>query len=168
MDKFLEKVQLFKDLSNDELEQLSKLVSTEAVPASTLLFEENSTREALFIVKQGEILLSKKSLYGTEKRLNVFRKYDFFGESALFDQSPRTTSARALTDAIYLRIQRTDFLTFLQKNPSVAAKIYLRISRVITRRMQSTSTLLANEAAQYASGRVRSEYDMLGSRDIPH
>ncbi len=165
--EFLSHIELFKDLDDVEHELLLVEITELTVESGALLFEENTTRERLFIIFEGEIELFKRTPYDEETRLTIFAKHDFLGEGALMEDYPHNTSARALAKSTLLTISREQFYRLSNERPTIGFKLISRIARVISRRMRQASTRVVNVAAQYVSGRTRTEHDLLGDREVP-
>uniref|UniRef100_A0A7V2ZHW8 Aspartate ammonia-lyase n=1 Tax=Ignavibacterium album TaxID=591197 RepID=A0A7V2ZHW8_9BACT len=165
--EFLKRVELFKDLTDAQLNQINEKVAVENFPAGKNIFTENNIRKNLFVIYEGEVELYKKSPYGAERRLAIFGKYDFLGEGALLDDSPHSTSAKTTVDSTILILSREKFNELIKENNELAIKILGKIARVISRRMSSANTRVVNLAAQYQSGRTRTEHDLLGDREVP-
>ena len=166
--EFLKRIELFKDLKDNQLQAVIDKISVESFPVNSMVFTENNTRENLSIIYEGEVELIKTTPYGGEKRLSIFGKYDFLGEGALMDDSPHSTSARATVDSVILRLSRNKFKELMVDHNDIAMDILSKIARVISRRMSSANTRSVNLAAQYQSGRTRSEHDLLGDREVPN
>ncbi|MBK7092649.1 MAG: aspartate ammonia-lyase [bacterium] len=165
--EFLTHIELFKDLDSEERNLLLAEVTEMTLEAGTLLFEENTTRQQMYIIYDGEIELFKRSPYDEETRLTVFSKFDFLGEGALMEDYPHNTSARTLVKSTLLTISRDQFYKLSNERPTIGFKLISRIARVISRRMRQASTRVVNVAAQYVSGRTRTEHDLLGDREVP-
>jgi len=166
--EFIARVELFKDLGDDELDLIITSIEIKEFKSGTLLFEENSPRRFLYIIHSGEIELFKKTPYGEEKRLALFSKYDFLGEGALMDDYPHSTSARTLLQTTVFAFSRDKFQELCSDQPILARKVLAGVARVISRRIRQASTRVANIAAQYISGRTRKEHDLLGEREVPY
>ena len=166
--EFLKRIELFKDLKDNQLQAVIDKISVESFPVNSMVFTENNTRENLSIIYEGEVELIKTTPYGGEKRLSIFGKYDFLGEGALMDDSPHSTSARATVNSVILRLSRDKFKELMVDHNDIAMDILSKIARVISRRMSSANTRSVNLAAQYQSGRTRSEHDLLGDREVPN
>ncbi|MGE5399458.1 MAG: aspartate ammonia-lyase [Ignavibacteriales bacterium] len=164
---FIKEIELFKDLSEEERKKLAESIEVRTYAANSIIFAENNPRKYLFIIYEGEIELFKKTPFGEEKRLSFFSKYDFLGEGALMDDSPHSTSARALLNSTLLLISRENFLELFKENSSLCAKVLSHIARIISRRMKQSNSHVVNIAAQYESGRTRMEHDLLGEREVP-
>jgi len=165
---FLAHIELFKDLSEPERKILAEAIVVEEFEAGRMVFEENSPRQNLRLIYEGEIELFKRTTFGEETRLSFFGKYDFLGEGALMDEYPHSTSARTLILSTLLMISRDKFARILKENPAIGSHVLPAVARVISRRMRQASTRVVNVAAQYISGRTRSEHDLLGERQVPY
>lgn len=165
---FLKRIELFKGLDDNQLQTVVDKILVINFPINGMVFTENNTRENLSIIYEGEVELFKTTPYGGEKRLSVFGKYDFLGEGALMDDSPHSTSARATINSVIFRLSRDKFKELMIEHNDVAMEILSKIARVISRRMSSANTRSVNLAAQYQSGRTRSEHDLLGVREVPN
>ena len=168
INSFIIKVKLFKDLNNKETKLIAENIEIIKLKPNDLLFEENSPRKNLHIIYKGEIELFKKTPFGEEKRLTFFREYDFLGEGALMDDYPHSTSARATMNTTVLAVSRDRFSSLSSTNPVLMARILSNVARVISRRFRQTSSRVVNAAAQYVSGRTRTEHDLLGEREVPY
>ncbi len=165
--QFLKRIELFKELNDEELDHIISYIKIEKYESDTLLFEENTPRTSLYVIYEGDIELYKKTPLGAEKRVAYFSKYDFLSEGSLMDNYPHSTSARALTGATVLVINAEHFKKFMREDPQTAGKVLSQIARVISRRMRYSTTRVVNAGAQYLSGRTRKEHDLLGYRDVP-
>lgn len=165
---FLRNIELFKDLNDDELDQIVKIAVVKECKAGELIFTQNSPRKAMHIIYKGEVELFKQSPFGEEKRIVFFSKYDFLGEGVFMDDYPHSVSARAMLDATLFSIGREPFLELSKEYPGIAYKVLSHVARVISRRMRQTSSRVTDAGAQYVSGRTRTEHDLLGYREVPY
>lgn len=161
---FIKEIELFKGLSEKEFEVLAENIVEKKYKKGELLFEENGPRKDIFIIYKGEVELFKSVHFGAETRLSYFSKGDFLGEGSWANDSPHSTSARAITETIVFSINRK----FFDENGPAAVKIFSNIARVISRRMRHANNRMINVAAQYESGRTRKEHDLLGDREVPN
>lgn len=161
---FLRKIELFRGLNDNELNELAASVKEKKYKTNELLFQENNPREDIFIIYEGEVELFKSNPYGLEHRLTYFGKGDFLGEGSWAGDSPHSTSARALSDVTVFTV-RSDFFN---KSAETTLKVFSNIARVISRRMRNANNRMINPAAQYESGQTRKEHDLLGERDVPY
>ncbi len=168
INSFISKIELFEDLSQEERQEVADCVEVLEFEPGKLIFEENSPRRRLYMIYDGEVELVKESPVGEPKRLAFFGKYDFLGEGALMDEYPHSTSARALLKTTAFVISRQAFDQLCRQRPEICVRLLSRVARVIARRMRQASTRVVNIAAQYISGRTRTEHDLLGDREVPY
>jgi aspartate ammonia-lyase len=164
LNRFITEIELFKGLSAEEIEMVVAAVEKRKFNTGEYLFQESSPREAIFLIFEGEVELFKKSALGAETKLSYFSRFDFLGEGSLTEDSPHSTSARAKHKTITFMLKRD----FFELNGPTALKIFSNISRVISRRMRQANARMISSAAQYESGRTRTEHDLLGYREVPY
>ena len=85
----LNKVVLFQDLEADSLATLAPLLIARKFTAGTVIFRELDDSDALYIVEQGSVVVSKHVSDDVEMVLTRFTPGDFFGEMGLFDNIER-------------------------------------------------------------------------------
>lgn len=160
---FLKKIELFRNLNDEEFNELAHSVREKKYSMGDLVFRENGPREDIFIIYEGEIELFKSNPFGTELRLTLFGKGDFLGEGSWAHDTPHSTSARALQPSRLLSVNSA----FFNKSADTTLKIFSNITRIMSRRMRNINSRMINPAAQYESGKTRREHDLLGDREVP-
>ncbi len=160
---FLRKIELFRGLTLEELNGLSCCINEKVFHPNDFLFRENGPRESIFIIYDGEVELFKSNPWGVELKLTVFGKGDFLGEGSWANDSPHSTSARALKVTKVLAVSND----FFKNDVNTSLKVFSNIARVISRRMRHANTRMINPASQYESGSTRVEHDLLGDRNVP-
>jgi aspartate ammonia-lyase len=164
--EFIKQIELFKDLEDSELDALCTKVQVKHYQAKSILFDEHHPRQNLFMVYEGEVELFKRTPSAGERRFIFFGKYDFWGEEALVDDSPHSISARVTIDSILLVLSRAKFKELIREQTETGVEILTRIARAISRRISSVNPKVANLSAPYQSGRMRTEHDFLGTREV--
>ena len=101
------------------------------VSAGTVLFEEESMGETMYVVIEGEVVIS---LHG--KSICVATAGELVGEMALLKSSVRSATATAKTDCVLNPINKERFESMIQISPSFA----LYVMNVLADRLR-----LANE-----------------------
>jgi CRP-like cAMP-binding protein len=95
------------------------------------LFREGDPARHAFMLQQGRVRLLKR-VRMVERSIVVLRPGDLFGESALLDDAPRTSTAVALTDGIALALDQETFRHMVERHPAVA----VRLSEQLIRRVR--------------------------------
>ncbi len=165
--KFLRKIELFSELAEKTITSIAELIEVRQYEKEKTIFKENCKREGVYFVYEGEVKLLTTTPFGKEQRISLMGKYDFLGETVLVEDSPHTTTAKTITEAVVLFLSKSNFTQFLDENPSVAVKVLKKINGVMSRRMSHANTRMMNSGAQYTSGLTREEHDLLGYRKVP-
>ena len=147
--EFLKRIELFSDLSTEELTLISDNMDVEEFDSGKHIFQEASPRNKLFVILDGEVELYKTTSFGEERRLSFFSKDDFLGEGSLMDDSPHSTSARALLKTTTLSLSKEKYNEITKDQWAIAIKILSRVSKVISRRMRHTNSRVISVGAQY-------------------
>lgn len=82
-------------LSSMEINFLSSLSRERKLKSGQVLFHEGDPGDAMYVVLEGRVLISKFIPGAGEEALAFLERGDFFGEMALIDRAPRSAQARA-------------------------------------------------------------------------
>src|SRR5574341_1731387 len=117
---FLAKVILFQDLDADALSDLGTLLTPKRLSAGSIIFRELDASDALYIVEQGSVVVSKHVRDDVDIVLTRFRSGDFFGEMGLFDAGPRSATAQVEIDSKLWQLSRKVFQDVFSLHPEIA------------------------------------------------
>lgn len=132
---------IFKNLSDEYLEQMARILHEESYQQGEMIFNEGTTGNALYIVGSGRVEIRKttdaeKSAF---KTLAIFERNDCFGEMSLLEDKPRSASAYAGETSEILTLKRDDFLKLLQSKPRIAVDQLLGLLCILSDRLRQTS-----------------------------
>jgi len=82
-------------LSSMEINLLSSLSKERKLRPGDALFHEGDEGDAMYIVLEGRIRISKQIAGAGEEALAILERGDYFGEMALIDRQPRSAEAKA-------------------------------------------------------------------------
>ncbi len=82
-------------LSSMEINFLASLSRERKLKSGQVLFHEGDPGDAMYVVLEGRVLISKFIPGAGEEALAFLERGDFFGEMALIDRAPRSAQARA-------------------------------------------------------------------------
>ncbi len=137
--EFLKNVSLFSDFSDEDLKKVSTLTRKRVYQADEPVFQEKSQGNALYIIVNGSIRITKKIGKEREKELAVLQSGDMFGEMALIDRKPTSASATSREETEILHINKEDFDYLLSDDKDFALKILMKIAQVISYRLRQTN-----------------------------
>ena len=136
---FLSQVTLFQELDASALSALAPLLTKEKFSAGSVIFRELEESDAMYIVEQGSVVISKHVRDAVDIVLTRFQRGDFFGEMGLFDTAPRSASANVESDSLLWRMNRAEFHHIFSRHPEIAAKICYRLVNVFVERLRATN-----------------------------
>ena len=149
----LRKIFLFRDLSEDEMEEVLSCTQTRNFPADAVIIEEGEMGESMFIMLSGEVEISKRLIQGLsedtpkERVLNrlkaedgvYFEEMTLFGEMTLLENEPRSATVTARSECVLLELHQKDFLELIQNQPVLGVKLLLRLTQGLSARLRKTS-----------------------------
>ncbi|MDD3050412.1 MAG: ATP-binding protein [Candidatus Cloacimonetes bacterium] len=129
--EILLQVDFFADLESHELDYIATRFKEVEYASNQYIFEENSIGDTFYILKKGKVEIIRNLTFDGqiyENELSFFEPYNYFGEMALFDNSPRSASVKAVTEVTLLEINKNDFIEVSLKYPSIVMSLIKTIS----------------------------------------
>ena len=92
----LKKVPLFEGLTSSQLQKVAQVAQGRSYEGSALIFREGDRGDAMFIIAEGKVRISKTVPGIGEEALAILEKGQYFGEMSLIeDDSQRSADAIA-------------------------------------------------------------------------
>jgi CRP/FNR family cyclic AMP-dependent transcriptional regulator len=140
--ELLRGVAIFKDLDDDEIQQVAEVCKPEDFVSGEYIFREGESGNRLYLVVEGEVRISRNVPGSGEEALAVLKTGTLFGEMAVFDRSERSTDAISNGGTKTLTISRPDFEILLDFNRELAYKVLWACVRLLSVRLRSTNDSL--------------------------
>lgn len=110
-----------------------------------IMIEDKHDNDFFYIIKQGQVEVSKEiDLDGTGKA-EVLKPGDFFGVVSAMSGHPRDESAIAMSDCALIAVKRDQFGVLIQKNAPLAMKIIRSFSQKLRYNSQQIAKLTLKE-----------------------
>ncbi len=148
--KNLKKIELFKNLSDDELAELDSHLAAASHKKKEMIFAEGEPPEWFYIVASGKVKITKTSQDGKEIILEVISPNDIFGGVAVLRNFPYPASAVAMEDTEALKISRKNLLRLVDRFPNLMYCIAMQLGD----RMKSSHDSLKNIALERVEARI--------------
>ncbi len=120
MKKKLSEIYLFKNLSDEVLEQMEDFTSILKLSKNNILFYEGDESKYLYLLTDGIIKLYKTSSNDKEIILKYFHKNELIAEVANFEQIPYPATAQSFTDTELLKIDFEKLKELIFLNPQLS------------------------------------------------
>src|SRR3954468_7091470 len=137
--ELLKAVAIFKDLEDEELQQVAEVCKSEDFVSGEYIFKEGESGNRLYLVLEGEVRISREVPGSGEEALAVLKPGALFGEMAVFDRSERSTDAISHGGTRVITITRSDFELLLDFNRDVAYKVLWAVVRLLSTRLRQTN-----------------------------
>jgi CRP/FNR family transcriptional regulator, cyclic AMP receptor protein len=146
----LRQVPLLAKLDENDVRELALEVKMRRFAVRDVLVEHHEEGNSLFIVASGRLKVVLIGLDGKEVILSHLKAGDFFGEVALLDGGPRSSTVMGLEDGELLELSRESFLKLLGREPRIAARLY----RELCGRLRHANSMIGDLALLDVYGRI--------------
>ncbi len=119
---------IFGDMSDADMEELSKHKSCSSAKKGQIIFSENGLPMGLFCISKGKIKLSTTGPDGKEQILRLVKEGDIVGYRALVSNDRYHATATALEDVDFCFVEKDYFMNLILSNPKLCISIFKKIS----------------------------------------
>jgi len=143
----LEGIPIFESLSGRERRKVRQAMRLRVCSPEAPVFREGDQDDHLYVIQEGCVEVLRGAAPpppGVPVRLGPG---EFFGETALIDDAPRTASAVPVEATRLLSLSRSDFRALCEAHPRIGIQIVIHLSLVIAERMRETNRLLKETQA---------------------
>jgi len=158
--KYLKKIDLFKNLTDEELKELNHYLTTSLYKKKEDIFTEGDAPEWFYVVLTGKVKVTKISHDGKEIILEIISPYDIFGGVAVLRNIPYPANAVAMEDSEILKISRKNLMRVVDRFPNLMFCIALQLGD----RMKSSYDSLKNIALERVEARIAALLLKLGNK----
>jgi CRP-like cAMP-binding protein len=148
--ELLSRVPLFSELSPGELERISRVAVPRSFPAGVRVFHEGDRSDACYLVRSGDLRVTREHPDGRAIALATLGPGDIFGELAMLDGEARSASVETLSDSELLALPAADFRRLLADHSEISVKLI----GALTRRLRQTNERVARQSFQTVPSRV--------------
>jgi len=146
----LGKIDLFKNLTPDELKELEPYFHLVTYKKKEEIFTEGDQPEWFYIVSKGKVKVTKLSHEGKEIILEIISPTDIFGGVAVLRNFPYPANASAMENSEVLKISRKNLMRLVDRFPNLMYCIALQLGD----RMKSSYDSLKNIALERVEARI--------------
>ena len=140
-----EGVDIFADLSKDQIDRVVSLAERLSLSPGEALGTGGELGQRVFIILGGEAQLSAHSEVG-EITIRAAGPGESFPLAAILGTGQLITSGEATTDMEVLAIPRSELLDLCEAEPEIGSQIYRAVARLFAQRYNSTLAHLAISA----------------------
>ncbi len=150
--QLLRKIPLFAELDDNQLDRLSQVIIDRQYRKNQIIFGEGDPGEAIFLLKNGKIKLTKTTPDGREQILAFRSAGEIFAEVVLFDGGAYPATAEVIEDAKVGIIRNKDIERIILDNVDIA----ISLLKIMSKRLRQAQTSLKDIALKDVYGRLAS------------
>lgn len=127
----LQKLNIFSDLSCEEIKKIKSAIIISKYKRNEFLFKPNDKADNMYIIAVGKIKVYTISPTGIEQMLYIYQKNDFIGGLNLLQRIEYIYYSQAIEDSVVISLSKFHFDNIIKNYPKVCLKIleesFLRI-----------------------------------------
>lgn len=133
-----------READESDWSNLLSYTTTQRFSAGDQLITAGDHDDSLLLIAEGvlEVLIPHGSTQKL-KQLTTIKAGSVIGEQSFFDQQPRSTHIRALTDGELYRLSRESFMVLSANFPQLARLLLLDLGKIISMRLRQTTQFLS-------------------------
>jgi CRP/FNR family transcriptional regulator len=155
--ELLQRVPLFDQLSVEELAPIASVAIPRAFAAGVRVFHEGDDSDACYVVRTGDLRVTREHSDGRAIALATLSAGDFFGELAMLDGGNRSASVETVSEVELLAVPAADMRRVIAEHGDIAAKLIV----ALTRRLRETNERVSRQSFQTVPSRVAGVLDRL-------
>lgn len=144
---FLKNINLFSELTDEEVKIISDVLKLVTYKADEVIFEEDSAGNELFLLFEGEVCISKKTSF-IDNQSNINKTlislksedYPFFGEVGLLGKQLRTATVTAVTECKLYTISHNNFTRIIKQHHHIGVVVLWEISHKLAQILEKTDS----------------------------
>ena len=131
----VDELPLAAGLDPEELEILGRLLRRQQLNATDVLFREGDAGDRVYTLAAGAIAIAIRGADG-ERCVMSFTPGSMFGDSTVFDGTPRAATATAAEDSVVYGLSRRAIDKLAVAYPALANKVLLNLGRHLSGRLR--------------------------------
>ncbi len=148
--EFLQSIDIFRDLSEEDLGRLAEILPKTNVARGHVVYHQDDQAEEVFLLESGRVRLSRLSPTGKRLEIALLSPGTFFGEMPLLGVHMRNAEAEAVEDCTLCVMRTVDVERVILNQPVVA----LRMLEILGKRLADAEVRLEDLAYRSVPARL--------------
>ena len=138
--KRLSETAVFRDMPQEMLEEIARVVENRVLPARTRIFDRGDPGDSFWVIESGMVRVFRSDNEGVEITLSKLGPGQSFGEMALLTGEARSASVETLDETRALVLTKEQFDQVLKSHPEVSLTFIKQLSGWLKRDEQALET----------------------------
>ena len=145
MDQPVTRAAIFRPLGPNVVAAVSQRLLPADYRPGQLIFAEGEPGDRLYIIASGKVKVACRAPGGREMVQAVLGPSDMFGELAVFDSGPRSSTATAVTEVRAMFAERAALRACITDHPEIAEQLLRVLARRLRRTIDNQVELMATD-----------------------
>lgn len=148
----VKEIPFFSLLTEKELKLIDNIAADKKFKKGEYIFFEGESGDKFFIIKDGQVKLTKMIKNGDEQILNIFSSNDIIAEIVAFDKGNYPASAITMTDTTVIVFDQSELESLILKHPSIGIKLLREMSGRLRRAQKNVRDLALKDSSARVAG----------------
>ena len=163
--EFLKSIPIFGGLEGAALERIIGMLEESAFPEGAIVCQQGDVGRTMYIVRSGEVVLSRIGESGVPVRVVRLGPGEFFGETTLLEIHARSSTAVVDAPATIYVLSNSGFYKLYREDIQAYVMVITNICRELSRRLRKAEDRICELAE--AAGDPRTQIGRTGSIQLP-
>ncbi|MFC1608380.1 cyclic nucleotide-binding domain-containing protein, partial [Candidatus Latescibacterota bacterium] len=133
---FLATVPIFESLSNRQKVKLFSIMYTRKYENGEVVFRQGDPGVGLYVLKKGVVDVFSEYQDNTCCKITSLSPGEFFGETSLLNESPRSATVIASSESTLLGLFKPELLSLMDSDPKLGLRLIYRLAQVVAERLR--------------------------------
>jgi CRP/FNR family cyclic AMP-dependent transcriptional regulator len=124
---------------------ITERMQRERFSAGTRIFVEGEHGDRLYVIDAGKVKISQRAPDGREQLQTALGPEQMFGELAVYDPGPRSSSAIALTSVQTLALDGAQLRGWMADQPEIAERLLRLLARRLRRTIENWTDVISHD-----------------------
>lgn len=145
----LERINLFKDLGSEELQEVDKVSTMRTMPKEKYIYFPEEPSKVVFLLKEGRVKIGSYSDDGKEIIKAILQPGEVFGELAITGEEKRRDFAQAMDNNVRIcAIGVTEMIRIMNSNPRLSLEVTKMIGERLSKVERRLESLVFKDARE--------------------
>mgnify|MGYP002622047182 CR=1 FL=1 len=132
----------FADFTRADVQRLTAFMHVYRAQAGQTIIREGDVDDYMMLIIQGRVDIVKTDSFGKSQPMTSVGPGATLGEMSMIDGEPRFATCVALEPTTFATLSRDSMVQIILEEPSLGAKILIKLVTLLSQRLRSTSSNL--------------------------
>lgn len=152
---FLRAIPVFGGLEDHALARIVNMMEESTLPVGSIVCKQGDLGRTMYIVRTGEVMLTRVSESGAAVRVTRLGPGEFFGETTLLEIHARSSSAVLETPATLYVLSNVSLYTLYREDIHAYVMVVQNICREMSRRLRKAEDRICEMAEEAGDERTQ-------------